>query len=32
MWTHTLITGMRANVDIATESSGEFWLPLVKMR
>jgi len=32
MWTHTLITGMRANVDVTTEASGEFWLPLSKMR
>jgi peptide/nickel transport system substrate-binding protein len=32
MWTHTLITGIRANIDIAIEASGEFWLPLVKMK
>jgi peptide/nickel transport system substrate-binding protein len=32
MWTHTLITGVRANVDIRIEASGEMWLPLSKMR
>jgi peptide/nickel transport system substrate-binding protein len=31
MWTHTLITGIRANIDMTIESSGEFWIPLVKM-
>ena len=32
MWTHKLITGIRANVDIKIESSGEMWLPSAKMR
>jgi peptide/nickel transport system substrate-binding protein len=32
MWTHTLITGVRNNVDVTVESSGEIWLPLAKMR
>src|SRR5262245_31324135 len=32
MWTHKLITGVRANVDIDIESSGEMWLPSAKMR
>jgi peptide/nickel transport system substrate-binding protein len=32
MWTHTLVTGLRANVDLGVEASGEFWLPNAKMR
>jgi peptide/nickel transport system substrate-binding protein len=32
MWTHKLITGVRANVDVNIESSGDIWLPLAKMR
>jgi peptide/nickel transport system substrate-binding protein len=32
MWTHKLITGVRANVDIDVESSGEMWLPSAKVR
>ncbi len=32
MWTHTLVTGLRANVDINVDSSGEFWLPSAKMK
>jgi len=32
MWTHSLITGVRANIDIRTEPSGETWLPDAKMR
>jgi peptide/nickel transport system substrate-binding protein len=32
MWTHTLVTGVRSNVDMTVEASGEFWLPSVKMK
>jgi peptide/nickel transport system substrate-binding protein len=32
MWTHTLVTGVRANVSLDVESSGEFWLPNAKMK
>lgn len=32
MWTHNLITGVRTNVDVRVEASGEFWLPLTKIR
>ena len=32
MWTHTVVTGVRANVDLTVEPSGEFWLPLAKMQ
>jgi peptide/nickel transport system substrate-binding protein len=32
MWTHTLITGVRSNVDVKIESSAEMWLPAAKMR
>src|SRR5262249_12407121 len=32
MWTHKLITGVRANVDIDIESSRQMWLPSPKMR
>jgi peptide/nickel transport system substrate-binding protein len=32
MWTHNLVTGVRANVDIDVHVSGEFWLPAVKMK
>jgi peptide/nickel transport system substrate-binding protein len=32
MWTHTLVTGVRSNVSMAVEASGEFWLPLAKMK
>jgi peptide/nickel transport system substrate-binding protein len=32
MWTHSVITGLRANVELAVERSGEFWLPRSKMK
>ena len=32
MWTHNLVTGVRSNVDIAVQVSGEFWLPSAKMK
>jgi peptide/nickel transport system substrate-binding protein len=32
MWTHTLVTGLRSNVDITIDPSGEFWLPLARMQ
>jgi peptide/nickel transport system substrate-binding protein len=32
MWTHSLVTGVRSNVDIAVQVSGEFWLPSAKMK
>jgi peptide/nickel transport system substrate-binding protein len=32
MWTHTIITGLRANVDLTIHQSGEFWLPSAKMK
>jgi hypothetical protein len=31
MWTHTLVTGLRSNVDITIDPSGEFWLPSARM-
>ena len=32
MWTHTLVTGVRANITTTVDASGEFWFPLVKMK
>ena len=32
MWTHSVITGLRANVELNVEKSGEFWLPSSKMK
>lgn len=32
MWTHSVITGLRTNVDLVVERSGEFWLPRSKMK
>ena len=32
MWTHSVITGLRANVELPVERSGEFWLPRSKMK
>lgn len=32
MWTHTTITGLRANVELTVHQSGEFWLPSAKMK
>lgn len=32
MWTHSVITGVRANVDLNVERSGEFWLPRSRMK
>jgi peptide/nickel transport system substrate-binding protein len=32
MWTHTVLTGLRANVDIKVEQSGEFWLATSKVK
>jgi len=32
MWTHTLITGIRANIDMEIDMSGEYWLPKAKMK
>lgn len=32
MWTHSVITGLRANVDLQVERSGEFWLPRSRMK
>ena len=32
MWTHSVITGLRANVELAVERSGEFWLPRSKLK
>ncbi len=32
MWTHSVITGLRANVELQVERSGEFWLPRSKMK
>jgi peptide/nickel transport system substrate-binding protein len=32
MWTHTLITGVRANVDVKIDSTAEIWLPSAKMQ
>jgi peptide/nickel transport system substrate-binding protein len=32
MWTHNVVTGVRANVSMTVEPSGEFWLPSAKMK
>ena len=32
MWTHSTVTGLRANVDLDVMASGEFWLPDAKMK
>lgn len=32
MWTHSVVTGLRANVELEVGSSGEFWLPDAKMK
>ena len=32
MWTHTLITGLRANVEMEVDMSGEYWLPKSQMK
>jgi peptide/nickel transport system substrate-binding protein len=32
MWTHTLITGVRANIDVTIESTAETWYPAARMR
>ncbi len=31
MWTHSVVTGVRANIDMKIDMSGEFWLPRAKM-
>jgi peptide/nickel transport system substrate-binding protein len=31
MWTHTVVTGMRSNIDMEVDKSGEFWLPKARM-
>ncbi len=32
MWSHTTITGLRANVDVVVHQSGDFWLPSAKIK
>jgi len=32
MWTHTLITGMRSNIEMEIDMSGEYWLPKAQMK
>ena len=31
MWTHTVVTGLRSNIDMDVDNSGEFWLPKARM-
>jgi peptide/nickel transport system substrate-binding protein len=32
MWTHSVVTGLRSNVSLTVEPSGEFWLPNAKIK
>lgn len=30
MWTHNIVTGIRANIDMEVDGGGEFWIPDIK--